>query len=64
MTFAGLAYKMGDIKRAAVKDRVAPLTPKFDCGAGGHKQIATAGVDAGYCTMNMSRPSNCIAMHR
>jgi hypothetical protein len=30
MTFAGLAYKMGDIKRAAVKDRVAPLTPKFD----------------------------------
>lgn len=30
MTFAGLAYKMGDIKRASVKDRVAPLTPKFD----------------------------------
>jgi hypothetical protein len=30
MTFAGLAYKMGDIKRAAVKDRVAPLTPRFD----------------------------------
>lgn len=30
MTFAGLAYKMGDIKRAVVKDRVAPLTPKFD----------------------------------
>lgn len=30
MTFAGLAYKMGDIKRAAVKDRVAPLTPAFD----------------------------------
>jgi hypothetical protein len=30
MTFAGLAYKMGDIRRAAVKDRVAPLTPKFD----------------------------------
>jgi len=30
MTFAGLAYKMGDIKRAAVKDRVALLTPKFD----------------------------------
>jgi hypothetical protein len=30
MTFAGLAYKMGDIKRATVKDRVAPLTPKFD----------------------------------
>ena len=30
MTFAGLAYKMGDIKRAAVKERVAPLTPIFD----------------------------------
>jgi hypothetical protein len=30
MTFAGLAYKMGDIKRGAVKDRVALLTPKFD----------------------------------
>jgi hypothetical protein len=30
MTFAGLAYKMGDIKRAAMKERVAPLTPMFD----------------------------------
>jgi hypothetical protein len=30
MTFAGLAYKMGDIKRAAMKDRVAPLTPRFE----------------------------------
>ena len=30
MTFAGLAYKMGDIKRDAVKERVAPLTPMFD----------------------------------
>jgi hypothetical protein len=30
MTFAGLAYKMGDIKRGAVKTRVAPLTPRFD----------------------------------
>lgn len=30
MTFAGLAYKMGDIKRDAVRERVAPLTPKFD----------------------------------
>ena len=30
MTFAGLAYKMGDIKRAAVKERVAPLTPMFE----------------------------------
>jgi hypothetical protein len=30
MTFAGLAYKMGDIKRGAVKERVAPLTPAFD----------------------------------
>ena len=30
MTFAGLAYKMGDIKRGGVKDRVALLTPKFD----------------------------------
>ena len=30
MTFAGLAYKMGDIKRAAVKERVALLTPKFE----------------------------------
>jgi hypothetical protein len=30
MTFAGVAYKMGDIKREAVKERVAPLTPMFD----------------------------------
>ena len=30
MTFAGLAYKMGDIKREAVKARVAPLTPVFE----------------------------------
>lgn len=30
MTFAGLAYKMGDIKREAVKERVAPLTSMFD----------------------------------
>jgi hypothetical protein len=30
MTFAGLAYKMGDIKREAVKERVAPLTPRFN----------------------------------
>ena len=30
MTFAGLAYKMGDIKREAVRQRVAPLTPAFD----------------------------------
>ncbi len=30
MTFAGIAYKMGDIKREAVKQRVAPLTPRFD----------------------------------
>lgn len=30
MTFAGLAYKMGDIKRAVVKDRVVPLTEKFE----------------------------------
>lgn len=30
MTFAGLAYKMGDIKRAAVKDRVAPLMLEFN----------------------------------
>ena len=30
MTFAGLAYKMGDIKVGAVKERVAPLTPAFN----------------------------------
>lgn len=30
MAFAGIAYKMGDIKRAGVKARVAPLTPTFD----------------------------------
>lgn len=30
MTFAGLAYKMGDIKREAIKQRVAPLTPMFE----------------------------------
>ncbi len=33
MTFAGLAYKMGDIKRGAVKERVAPLTPMFESAA-------------------------------
>jgi hypothetical protein len=33
MTFAGLAYKMGDIKRGAVKARVAPLTPAFEAAA-------------------------------
>ncbi|MEO8156575.1 MAG: hypothetical protein ABI648_02180 [Betaproteobacteria bacterium] len=30
MSFAGLAYKMGDIKRDAVKQRVASLTPAFN----------------------------------
>lgn len=30
MTFAGLAYKIGEIKRDAVKQRVAPLTPAFE----------------------------------
>jgi hypothetical protein len=30
MTFAGLAYKMGDIKRAAIRERIAPLTPRFE----------------------------------
>ncbi len=30
MTFAGLAYKLGDIKRMGVKERVAPLTPMFE----------------------------------
>ena len=29
MTFAGLAYKMGDINRAAMKERVTLLTPRF-----------------------------------
>jgi hypothetical protein len=29
MTFAGLSYKMGEIKRADVKTRVAPLTGRF-----------------------------------
>jgi len=29
MTFAGLSYKMGDIDRTAMKDRVAPLTKVF-----------------------------------
>jgi hypothetical protein len=33
MTFAGLAYKMGDIKREAVKERVIPLTTNFDSAA-------------------------------
>lgn len=30
MTFAGLAYKMGDIDSAAMQERVAPLTPRFE----------------------------------
>jgi len=29
MTFAGLAYKLGDIDKGAVKERVAPLTKVF-----------------------------------
>ena len=29
MTFAGLAYKLGDIDKAAVKERVSPLTKMF-----------------------------------
>ena len=29
MTFAGLSYKMGDIDRTAVKEKVAPLTKIF-----------------------------------
>ena len=29
MTFAGLSYKLGDIDRTAVKDRVMPLTKVF-----------------------------------
>jgi hypothetical protein len=29
MTFAGLAYKMGDIQRNALKERVEPLIPVF-----------------------------------
>ncbi len=29
MTFAGLSYKMGDIDRTAVKDKVVPLTKSF-----------------------------------
>jgi hypothetical protein len=37
MTFAGLAYKMGDIKQGAVKERVAPLKLRF------HAALITAG---------------------
>lgn len=33
MTFAGLAYKTGDIRRDGVKQRVAPLTPAFEAAA-------------------------------
>jgi hypothetical protein len=29
MTFAGLSYKMGDIKRADIKTRIGPLTGRF-----------------------------------
>jgi hypothetical protein len=39
MTFAGLAYKMGDIKREAVKERVAPLTPIFESAVAAMDQI-------------------------
>lgn len=34
MTFAGLAYKMGDIRREAVRERVAPLVAMFDSATG------------------------------
>jgi len=49
MTFAGLAYKMGDIKREAVKQRVAPLTAIF--------KSAEAAVD------NMQPPASMKALH-
>ena len=39
MTFAGLAYKMGDIKKEAVKQRVAPLTSMFDAAAAALNKI-------------------------
>jgi hypothetical protein len=39
MTFAGLAYKMGDIKREAVKQRVAPLTAIFESAVAAMEKI-------------------------
>jgi hypothetical protein len=39
MTFAGLAYKMGDIKQQEVKKRVAPLTPAFDAAAAAFEKL-------------------------
>ena len=39
MTFAGLAYKMGDIKQRDVTARVAPLTPAFDAAAAALGQL-------------------------
>ncbi|MBC8008159.1 MAG: hypothetical protein H7X76_08960 [Prolixibacteraceae bacterium] len=39
MTFAGLAYKLGDIKRGVVKERVAPLTLVFDAALAQAKKL-------------------------
>lgn len=50
MTFAGLAYKMGDIQRKALKQRVEPLIPVFS-GA-----LADAG--------KMQPPASANELHR
>lgn len=50
MTFAGLAYKMGDIQRKALKVRVEPLIPAF----------STALMDAG----KLQPPASVSEWHR
>ena len=39
MTFAGVAYKTGDIKRADLRMRVAPLVPVLDAALKGAQKI-------------------------
>jgi hypothetical protein len=47
MTFAGLAYKMGDIKKEAVRQRVAPLIPMFDSAAAALNKLKPPGSMSG-----------------
>lgn len=50
MTFAGVSYKLGDIPRTALKERVAPLVPQF----------AAALVQAG----KIEPPASAVQWHR
>lgn len=42
MTFTGLSYKMGEIPKEAVRERIAPLTRTFSDASAAVRQIQTA----------------------